>query len=124
MSVDQVAATPSPDTAPPADTDPVEALLLAVASGNPAAFVALQSRMTGLVQLNIRRVLRDTLRSETVTQETFAEVLADAAGFDPLQHSAQTWLLTLAHQHAIDGLPAAAEDQGPLTSTSAPTTPP
>jgi hypothetical protein len=87
-------------------TDTVEALLLSVARGNQEAFVALQSRMAGLVRVNIRRVLRDATRSEAVTEETFADVFEDAVHFDPHQHSAETWLLTRAHHHAIDGLPA------------------
>ena len=85
-------------------TDTVEALLLSVAGGNQEAFVALQSRMVGLVRVNVRRVLRDASRSEAVTQKTFADVLEDAVHFDPHRDSAQTWLLTRAHQHALDGL--------------------
>lgn len=85
-------------------TATVEALLLLVARGNPEAFDALQHRMVGLVRVNVRRVLRDASRCEAVTQETFADVLADAVHFDPDRDSAETWLLTRAHRHAIDGL--------------------
>ena len=72
--------------------------------GDHAALIALQSRMAGLVLVNVRRVLRDASRSEAVTQETFAEVLEDAIHFDPNRDDAQTWLLTRAHQHAMDCL--------------------
>ena len=85
-------------------TKTVEALLLSVAGGNQEAFVALQSRMAGLVRVNVRRVLRDASRSEAVTQETFAEVLEHATDFDPQRDSAETWLLARAHRHAMDGL--------------------
>jgi len=85
-------------------TGTVEALLLSVARGDQEAFVALQSRMTGLVRVNVRRVLRDAPRSEAVTQRALAEVLEDAIHFDPHQGSAQTWLLTRAHQRAMDEL--------------------
>ncbi|MEX0953253.1 MAG: hypothetical protein WDZ26_05440 [Nitriliruptoraceae bacterium] len=109
MFVDQISrrqARPTDDVdhpveAPPA-TDTVEALLLGVARGNQHAFVALQSRMAGLVHLNVRRVLRDASRSETVTRETFDNARQDAVHFDPRRDSAQTWLLTRAHEHATD----------------------
>ena len=84
--------------------DPIEVLLLAVARGDHEAFTALQSRISGLVRVNVRRVLRDVSRSEAVTQATFAEILEDAISFDPHLGDAQTWLLTRAHQHAIDEL--------------------
>ena len=104
--------------------DTVDALLLSVARGDQEAFVALQSRMAGLVRVNVRRVLRDATRSEAVTQETFAEVLEDAVHFDPHRSSAQTWLLTLAHQHAMDGLRSIdntdAPTDGPRVDQSSP----
>ena len=82
----------------------VATLLLLVSRGDQAAFAALQSRMAGLVLVNVRRVLRDASRSEVVTQETFAEVLEDAIHFDPNRDDAQTWVLSRAHQHAMDRL--------------------
>lgn len=81
-------------------------LLLAVARGDREAFIALESRMGGLVRVNIRRVLRDASRSDAVTQEFFAEVLRDAVTFDPDRESPQAWLLTRAHQRALDGFAA------------------
>lgn len=78
-------------------------LLLSAAHGDQEAFVSLQSRMAGLVWLNIRRVLRDASRSEAAIEETFAEVREAAVHSDPHRSSAETWLLTLAHQHAMDG---------------------
>lgn len=99
-------------------TDTVEALLLSVAGGSKEAFVALQTRMAGLVRVNVRRVLRDASRSEAVTQETFAEALQDAVHFDPHRDSAQTWLLTRAHQHAMDGLRSVDGTDDPRTAMS------
>jgi hypothetical protein len=92
------------DVDPGGSTDTVETLLLSVAGGDHAAFVALQSRMAGLVRVNVRRVLRDASRSETVTQKTFTEVLEDAIHFDPHRDSAQMWLLALAHRRTMDAL--------------------
>ena len=99
-------------------TDTVEALLLSVARGNQEAFVALQSRIAGLVRVNVRRVLRDASRSEAVTQEIFAEVLQDAIHFDPHRDSAHTWLLTRTHQRAMDGLRSVDGTHDPLTAMS------
>ena len=99
-------------------TDTVEALLLSVARGDQEAFIALERRMAGLVRVNVRRVLRDGARSEAVTEKAFAEVLEDAIRFDPHRDSAQTWLLTRAHQRAMDELRAVDGANGPLTATS------
>lgn len=103
-----------------AATDTVEALLSSVARGDQAAFVALQSRMTGLVRMNVRRVLRNASRAEAVSQEVFAELLEDAVRFDPLHDSAQMWLLTRAHQRAMDGLGSIDSPDAPSASVSLP----
>lgn len=85
-------------------TDPIDELLLAVASGDRAALAALENRMGGLVRVNIRRVLRDASRSDAVTQDFFAEVPRDVTNFDPDRDSAQAWLLMRAHLRAVSGL--------------------
>lgn len=106
--------------------DTVEALLLSVARGDQEALVALQRRMAGLVRVNVRRILRDASLSEAVTQETFADALKDASHFDPHRNSAQTWLLTRAHQHAMDGLRSVdgtGEPKGPWIEPSPPVSP-
>ena len=107
-------------------TGTVEALLLSVARGDQEAFVALESRMAGLVRVNVRRVLRDGARCEAATEQTFAGVLEDAIHFDPHRDSAQTWLLTRAHQRAMDELRSADGTEDRLTamsSLSVPATP-
>ena len=96
--------------------DTVEALLLSAAGGDQAAFVALKVRMSGLVRVNVRRVLHDASRSDTATQETFAEVLEEAFHFDPDLDTAATWLLTRAHQHAMEGLRSGEETAVPQRS--------
>ncbi|MEX2561991.1 MAG: sigma factor [Nitriliruptoraceae bacterium] len=92
-------------TTPEVSSDTVESLLVSVGRGNHEAFAVLQSRMAGLVRVNVCRVLGDASRSDEVTQETFAAVFEDAIHFDPHRDSAQSWLLTRAHQHAIAVLP-------------------
>lgn len=104
MSVELVGGQLPPAVIVGGSTGTIEELLLSVAGGDQEAFVALQSRIAGLVRVNVRRVLRDASRCEAVTQETFAEVLEDAISFDPHLGSAQTWLLTRAHQHAMGEL--------------------
>lgn len=121
MSVDPFGGQsplPARDVGTGGPTDTVEALLLSVARGNQEAFVALQTRMAGLVRVNVRRVLRDASRSEAVTQETFAEALEDAIHFDPHRDSAETWLLTRAYQHAMDGLRSVDGTDDPRTAMS------
>ena len=110
MSVELVDG-PLPRNVAGRTADPVEALLLSVAAGDPEAFVALQNRIAGLVRVNVRRILRDASRSEAVTQQTFADVLEAATSFDPHLGDAQTWLLTRAHQHAMDELRSQTMDQ-------------
>ena len=87
--------------------DTIELLLLAIANGDADALVALERLVGGLVRVNIRRVLRDASRSDTVTREFFDEVLHDPTGFDPDQDSAQSWLLTRAHRQATGELTSA-----------------
>ena len=103
-------------------TDVIASLLLAVANGDHEAFVALEHRIAGLVRVNILRVLRDTSRSDAVTQEFFAAVLQEAISFDPHRESAQAWLLTRAHVRAMDGI-ARATPQFVDGPTSAPRSP-
>jgi hypothetical protein len=135
MSVDQLPARPAPpslDVACPAEpphpahgprrtedeglprvvilatvaTDTIDSLLLLVAHGDQEAFTSLQDRMAGLVRVNVRRILRDAARSDAVTQQTFADLPHDAIHFDPHHDTAQTWMLTRAHQHAMARLHA------------------
>ena len=83
-----------------APIDAIGELLLSAANGDRAAFVALEARMGGLVRANIRRVLRDAGRSDTATQEYFAELRRDMLSFDPTRDSAETWLLRRAYVQA------------------------
>ncbi|MFO7960899.1 MAG: ECF RNA polymerase sigma factor SigK [Nitriliruptoraceae bacterium] len=86
----------------PEQTRDEEALLLAVARGDQAAFAALYDRIGSLVHGIVRRVVRDPAQSEEVTQEVMVEVWRTAVRFDPDRGSARTWILTMAHRRAID----------------------
>lgn len=77
-------------------------LLLDVGAGDHQAFATLYDHMAGLVYANIRCVLHDTIRTDTVAEETFVEVRRQAARFDPSRTSALIWILDLAHQLATE----------------------
>jgi RNA polymerase sigma-70 factor, ECF subfamily len=86
----------------PAAGRTTEDLLVAAARGDQAAFSALYDRVAGRVHGVVRRVVRDPARSEEVTHEVLVEVWRTAARFEPDRGSAQSWILTVAHRHAID----------------------
>lgn len=109
MSVELVGGPLPRDVVAGGVANTIEVLLVLVARGDQEAFVALQDAIAGLVRVNVRRILRDASRSEAVTQETFAEVLADAISFDPHRDNAQAWLLARAHQRAMNELRSIAE---------------
>lgn len=117
MSVELVGGPFPRDAVAGGVANTIEVLLSSVARGDQEAFVALQDAIAGLVRVNVRRVLRDASRSEAVTQETFAEVLADAISFDPHRDNAQAWLLTRAHQHAMDELRAVDATHAPRAAS-------
>lgn len=79
-----------------------EALLVAVARGDQAAFTALYDRIAPLVHGVVRRVVRDPAQSEEVTQEVLVELWRTAVRFDPDRGNARAWVLTMAHRRAID----------------------
>ena len=87
---------------PPRLTTDLDTLLHRVAQRDAAAFAefydATKARVFGLVT----RVLRDIGYSEETTQEIFTQVWRAAAGFEPQQGSALTWVMTLAHRRAVD----------------------
>lgn len=84
-------------------TETIGDLLLAIASGDDRALDALESRIGGLVRVNVRRVLQDAARSDAVTQQFFADVHQEAVEFDPDRDRPDVWLLARAHRRAIDG---------------------
>ncbi len=100
-------------TAPRARSD--EALLLDVGAGDQQAFATLYDHVAGLVYANIRRVLCDTARTDTVAEEAFVEVWRQAPRFDPAQMRAVAWILDLAHRLAEERVryDASRADAGP-----------
>ncbi|MFE1247802.1 sigma-70 family RNA polymerase sigma factor [Streptomyces sp. NPDC058735] len=77
-------------------------LLLLVARGNHRAFEDLYGLVSGPVFGLVRRVVRDPAQWDEVAQEVLLEMWRSAAKFDPGRGSAMSWILTLAHRHAVE----------------------
>jgi RNA polymerase sigma-70 factor (ECF subfamily) len=77
-------------------------LLQRAAGGDEAAFAELYDRLAPSVFGMARRIIRNAAQAEDVTQEVMVEVWRTASRFDPVQGSAQTWVVTLAHRRAVD----------------------
>ncbi len=82
-------------------TDPVE-LLRRSGRGDETAFAELYdatcSRLFGLVL----GVARDVALAEEATEEAYLSVWRHSARFDPSRGSALGWIMTVAHQVAVD----------------------
>ncbi|MFJ5269558.1 sigma-70 family RNA polymerase sigma factor [Streptomyces sp. NPDC088358] len=77
-------------------------LMADVARGDQEAFAAVYDVVAGPVLGIVRRVLRDLAQSEEVAQEVLVEVWRTAARYRPERGSVMNWVLTLAHQRAVD----------------------
>lgn len=79
-------------------------LLIRVARGDEAAFVAVYDSLGASVYGLARRVIRDPARAEEISQEVFMQVWQSAIRFDPARGNAKSWVLTLAHRRAVDAV--------------------
>lgn len=95
-------AGPGGRTEPETSEDPLRTSLVAVASGDRAAFSTMYDLMAGRVYGLCRRILIDTHQAEEVTQEVFLEVWQTAPRFDPARGRAASWITTIAHRRAVD----------------------
>lgn len=86
---------------------PLEGLLVAVGTGDRAAFGELYDRTAARVFGLVRRVLVDPAQAEEVTQDVFLELWQTAPRFDPERGGAMAWMLVIAHRRAIDRVRAA-----------------
>ncbi|MEU1196523.1 sigma-70 family RNA polymerase sigma factor [Streptomyces sp. NPDC005813] len=77
-------------------------LMADVARGDTEAFATLYDVVAGPVLGIVRRVVRDGAQSEEVAQEVLVEVWRTAARYRPERGSVMNWVLTLAHQRAVD----------------------
>ncbi|HEX9064558.1 MAG TPA: ECF RNA polymerase sigma factor SigK [Streptosporangiaceae bacterium] len=84
------------------DLGDLDALLLAVARGDEAAYEAAYDLVAGWVLGIVTKVLRDPAQSEEVMQEVMLDVWRRASAFDPERGSGTAWVMTLAHRRAVD----------------------
>jgi RNA polymerase sigma-70 factor, ECF subfamily len=82
----------------------IDRLVDRIALGDAAAFESLYDELSAAVHGVARRVVRDPVRAEDVTQEVFLEVWRKATRFDPGLGRAKTWVLTIAHRRAVDAV--------------------
>ncbi|MCP9212249.1 sigma-70 family RNA polymerase sigma factor [Streptomyces cucumeris] len=80
----------------------LEELMARVARGDQEAFSAVYDVVAAPVLGVVRGVLRDRAQSEEVTQEVLVEVWRTAARYRRDRGTAVNWILTLAHQRAVD----------------------
>ncbi|MFJ9536053.1 sigma-70 family RNA polymerase sigma factor [Streptomyces sp. NPDC101225] len=86
----------------PSSEPDLEELLGEVALGGHEAFAALYDAVAGPVLGVVRAVVRDPAQSEEVAQDVLVEVWRTAPRYRRERGSAVNWILTLAHQRAVD----------------------
>ncbi|MFD0304950.1 ECF RNA polymerase sigma factor SigK [Streptomyces sp. NPDC127119] len=84
-----------------ADPD-LQELLRRVALGDEQAFASVYDAVVSPVLGVVRAVLRDRAQSEEVAQEVLVEVWRTAPRFRADRGTAVNWILTMAHQRAVD----------------------
>ena len=88
-----------PQQSAPADLDHV---MNRVAAGDQDAFATLYEAMAPRAYGLIRRIVRDPALAEEVTQDALVEVWRTASRFDRKRGSAVGWILSIAHNRAVD----------------------
>lgn len=87
---------------PPGGPADVDDLMRRAARGDSKAFEQLYDELSPAVYGLARRVVRDPVRAEDVTQEVFIDVWRKATRFDVERGKAKTWIMTIAHRRAVD----------------------
>lgn len=97
------AASPDPDAVGAAQTRSDDALLAAIAAGDPAAFAEVYAAHAGRVHA-LARSLCGQARAEELTQEIFLRLWTDPQRFDPERGTLRSFLTMQAHSRAVDVL--------------------
>ena len=96
---------------PAADT--LESLLLAIASGDRAAFERFYRQTSPKLFGIVRRILKDNALAEEALQDVFVRIWQMAPSFDAMRGSPLAWAATLARYRAIDLLRRGAARDAP-----------
>jgi RNA polymerase sigma-70 factor (ECF subfamily) len=89
---------------PPEGPSDIDDLMRRVARGDRGAFERLYDELSAPVYGLARRVVRDPVRAEDVTQEVFIDVWRRATRFEADRGKAKTWVMTIAHRRAVDAV--------------------
>ena len=77
-------------------------LMKRVAVGDQDAFATLYDAIAPRAYGLVRRIMRDPALAEEVTQDALIEVWRNASRFDAERGSAVGWILSIAHNRAVD----------------------
>lgn len=83
-------------------SDSLEDLMVAVASGDRAAYSQLYDEIADTVYGLAKKVVVDPSRAQEIAQEVLFEVWEKADRFDPERGSAITWIAVMTRRRAID----------------------
>lgn len=88
-----------------------EGLVPSIAAGEEPAAACFYEATSGLLFGLLLLTLNDTTTAEVVLSEVYAEVRQHAASFDKNHEGLLTWLITIAHRHALEHLCSNSRDQ-------------
>jgi RNA polymerase sigma-70 factor (ECF subfamily) len=91
-------------------------LIQLIAGGDESAFAPLYDATSGLLFGLLLLVLGDTATAEEVLADVYIEVREQAVQFDKRHECLATWLITIAHRHALEHLRLSNSAQQPAAS--------
>jgi RNA polymerase sigma-70 factor (ECF subfamily) len=94
----------------------LDGLISSMAAGDESALARFHDATGGLLFGLLLLILGETSTAEEVLAEVYAEVTQRASQFDQNQETLLTWLVTIAHRHALERLCSSNADQSFLIS--------
>ena len=91
-------------------------LIQLIAEGDESAFAPLYDATSGLLFGLLLLILGDTATAEEVLADVYTEVRQQAVQFDKRHEWLATWLITIAHRHALEHLRLSNSAQQPAVS--------